>query len=108
MKYDIRKTFFRLPTLTVESLVENAIRHGVPMGGTVTLSTRSDQNGILITVSDDGVRFDQSGTQKEKERTGIGIRNVQTGPATLCGGTLGIVNTQKGTLVTIRLPNCHT
>ena len=88
MKYDIRKTFFRLPTLTVESLVENAIRHGVPMGGTVTLSTRSDQNGILITVSDDGVRFDQ--------------------PATLCGGTLGIVNTQKGTLVTIRLPNCHT
>ena len=41
IEYDIKERLFYLPPLTIEPLVENAIRHGVSKGGTVTISTRA-------------------------------------------------------------------
>ena len=104
MRYDIREKDFRLPPLTIEPLVENAFRHGVPKGGTVTLTTEAAEDAFLVVVSDDGNGFAASGTAEDQKRTGIGLENVRTRLATLCGGTLSINSGCDGTAVTVRIP----
>ena len=113
--YDIREEHFRLPPLTVEPLVENAIRHGVFAGGTVTVSSYTEGEDYVVTVEDDGVGFAGSDAKETlppsssaTKRTGIGIENARTLLASLCGGTLTIESGKGGTLVTVRIPrNCH-
>ena len=63
VEYDIRTADFRLPMLSIQPIVENAVKHGVGMkkeGGTVTVSTRETADAYEITVSDDGVGFDMN------------------------------------------------
>lgn len=55
--------------------MENAIRHGLPNGGTVILSTRVENDAYLITVADNGIGFNCSGTQEARKRNGIGLGN---------------------------------
>lgn len=104
VEYDIAERWFRLPPLTVEPMVENAIRHGLANGGTVRLSTRSEADDIVIVISDNGSGFTDTGTAQEKERTGAGIENVRTRLATMCNGSLEIESEPGGTEVTIRIP----
>ena len=104
VEYDIAERWFRLPPLTVEPMVENAIRHGLENGGTVRLSTRSETDDYVIVISDNGSGFTDPGTAKEKERTGAGIENVRTRLAMMCGGSLEINSETGGTEVTIRIP----
>ena len=102
--YDIKERYFRIPSLTVEPLVENAIRHGLMDGGKVTVSTRSEGSDIVIVVSDNGSGFSDRGTGHEQERTGTGISNVRARLAALCGGTLEVKTGRGGTDAVIRLP----
>ncbi len=104
VEYDIVERWFRLPPLTVEPMVENAIRHGLANGGTVRLSTRSEGDDIVIIISDDGSGFTDPGTAQEEERTGAGIENVRTRLATMCNGSLDIKSEPGGTEVMIRIP----
>lgn len=59
--YDLDCTEFRIPTLTLQPLVENAVRHGVrgnPDGrGSVRISSREFADRYEVTVSDDGPGF---------------------------------------------------
>lgn len=106
--YDLECTEFMIPTLTLQPLVENAVRHGVrgnPDGkGTVTISSREEEAHYLISVSDDGPGFD-TGTKKEDGRSHIGIDNVRERLRTICGGDLEIESRAgEGTKATILLP----
>lgn len=98
---------FMLPPLTIQPLVENAIRYGLlakEEGGTVEVSTSSINGRIIITVQDDGAGFDPL-KRKEDGRRHIGIENVQQRLLTQCGGTLDIRSEPSvGTTVTITLP----
>ena len=104
MVYDTEELYFRVPPLSIEPLVENAIRHGVLNGGTVTLSTHSTADSYVITVTDDGVGMNDSGTEIEQRRLGIGLENSRTRLATLCRGTMQIESGPEGTTVTVCLP----
>ena len=58
---DVETTDFRVPALTVQPLVENAVRHGIrgrSGGGTVWLFVGNDGEAIRLSVCDDGVGFD--------------------------------------------------
>lgn len=47
-----------IPALTLQPLVENAIRHGIgprPEGGTVTIRSREKDGEVVLEVTDDGV-----------------------------------------------------
>ena len=105
--YDIEADSFLLPALTVQPLVENAVKYGVgkkPGGGTVTISTREEATCFSITVADDGVGYDPQETQYDG-RTHIGIDNVRARLAALVGGTLTIQSEKsRGTSATIQLP----
>ena len=107
--YDIRCTDFMLPTLTLQPIVENAVRHGVrgKKGiGTVTLATREKPDCFEITVADDGPGFDLSAPALADDgREHIGISNVKSRLEQVSGGSLRIRSEPgKGTLVTIEIP----
>ena len=105
--YDIRTAGFLLPALTVQPLVENAVRYGVfgrAGGGTVTIATREYPDRFEITVSDDGVGYDPDAVQTDG-RTHIGIENVRARLAAMVGGGLEIQSEKgAGTIATIKLP----
>lgn len=106
IRYDIQTEEFLLPALTVQPLVENAIKHGLmglEEGGTVTISAYEEQNDYCICVSDDGVGFDVSGLTDSKKH--IGIRNVRERLQAMCGGSMTIESQPgMGTRVLIRVP----
>lgn len=105
--YDIGVSDFSLPPLTVQPLVENAVRYGVtkkPSGGTVTLSTRETEDAIILTISDDGMGFDPA-VKKDDGRSHIGLDNVRSRLESQCGGSLTVTTAPgAGTTATITLP----
>ncbi len=106
--YDIKVSDFSIPTLTIQPLVENAVKHGVcakKEGGTVTLATRREENRIIVSVIDDGVGFDgnAAGNTDEKDtRSHVGLENVQKRLEQLAGASVEIKSRKgKGTAVEI-------
>ncbi|MEG0898076.1 MAG: histidine kinase, partial [Ruthenibacterium sp.] len=109
--YDIETTDFRIPALTMQPLVENAIKHGVlkrKNGGTITIATRKHSSCYEIIITDDGVGFDPSVPPAGPD-THIGIQNVRDRLYSMCGGTLAIESEiGKGTAATIKIPKGDT
>ena len=106
ISYDIQEDDFHLPALSIQPIVENAIRHGVRgrYNGSVEVTTRSDENEIIITVTDNGKGFNPDEAETA-EGTHIGLRNVRERIGMLCGGTLSVESSEgMGCTVSIRLP----
>ena len=105
--YDIQTMDFMLPSLTVQPLVENAVKYGVGKaenGGTVTIQTREEPDGYRIVVTDDGVGYDPYETQDDG-RTHIGIDTVKSRLDSMSHGKLEIVSKKGiGTTAAIWLP----
>ena len=104
---DINQTDFLLPPLTVQMLVENAIKHGITKkyeGGTVNISTNKDDRGFIIKVEDDGVGFDADSPIGEKH---IGIRSIKNRLERFVSGGSLIVESKpgKGTVATVIIPD---
>lgn len=108
LREELQVTDFRLPSLTVQPLVENAIKHGM-MGseeGTLHIILRSQElpNAYLIQVIDDGCGFD---TAKEVTVPGnhVGLNNVKERIHVMVGGTVQVFSRENlGTIVEIRIP----
>lgn len=105
--YQIETLDFSLPALSVQPLVENAVKHGICKkddAGTLTLITRETENQIEIVIEDDGVGFSPQ-IKKNDGRPHIGIQNVKERLQAMCGGRLTIKSKiGVGTTVTITLP----
>lgn len=105
--YDVHLDDFLIPSLTVQPIVENAVKHGIlkmKHGGTVKISTLEKSDCYEIAISDNGVGFD-SQLVKSDGRTHIGLTNVKERLWAMCKGIVlinSVVN--KGTDVTIRIP----
>lgn len=106
--YDLRSQEFFLPALSIQPLVENAIKHGLmglESGGTVTISTYETDAAYCVCVKDDGVGFDPSIPSSVTGRKHIGIPNIRERLARMCGGTLTIESTPgHGTSAVISIP----
>lgn len=107
VRFDTPVTAFSLPPLSLQPIVENAVRHGVmrrDSGGTVTVTTAETEKGYTVTVSDDGMGFDVR--QIEESHSGhIGIANVRGRLHAFCNGSLEIVSAvSRGTTATITIP----
>lgn len=107
MEYDIGPMDFLIPTLTVQPVVENAIKHGVckkEEPGTVKLSTAISKEGYVITIEDDGVGFDPKNI-KDDGKSHIGIENVRRRLQMQMKGSLLIESIPgKGTKARILIP----
>lgn len=103
-----------IPFLSLQPLVENAIRHGLEpreAGGTVVIAARDDGTHTEITVDDDGVGMRPSDLRAlltEGERTDhIGLRNVDARVRSIYGDDHALVietNEGAGTMVRMRIP----
>ena len=106
IKYEIQYDEFELPLLTVQPMVENAVRHGIASKrgeGIVKIRTLLEDEKIFILVEDNGTGFG-SETRQQAEHRSIGLKNVTERLRILCKGELSIINTGHGTTVQIVIP----
>lgn len=82
--YDIQVKDFEIPALTVQPLVENAVKHGLckrnfGAPGTVTISSKEEDGFIKVTIADNGTGFDLERYYSSARADGehIGITNVK-------------------------------
>lgn len=108
IEYDIQTTDFEVPQLSIQPLVENAVKHGVGMaedGGTVTISTRETDDAFEVIISDDGVGFDVNAPKKDDGRSHIGMENTRKRLKEMCGADI-IIESEvgKGTTARVIIP----
>ena len=103
IRYDIQVTDFMLPPLSLEPIIENAVKYGTGKdNGIIVISTQEAEGAVRICVSDNGTgNSEQSKTIKS---TGIGLSNTRQRLAIQCGGTLETEQTDSGMFVTITIP----
>ncbi len=106
--YDLQILDFSLPALSVQPLVENAIRHGVrSLGseGIVFLTTERHGEMIRIVVEDNGPGIPEGATCQQKDHASQGLANVRKRLETQCGGSLHIKSDPEGTRLIVLIPN---
>lgn len=107
VEYEIEAMDFLIPPMTLQPIVENAVRHGIAKkieGGTIRIGTRCVENEIIVSVKDDGVGFDSQKEDWENGESHIGIRNVRSRVESMCHGDVLVSSLPgKGTLVQIVL-----
>ena len=105
--YDIEEDGFLLPVLSVQPLVENAVKHGVAKkrgGGVVTISSRQTEDVYQITVADTGVGFDVDRSM-EDGKVHVGLMNVRQRLQSRMNATVDIDSAPgNGTTVTVTIP----
>lgn len=103
VNYDIETVDFRVPPLSIQPIVENAIKHGILKkieGGTITVKTIETTDSYVVEVIDDGVGFDMQEVNFE-DNTHVGINNVKFRIKN-CGGEVAVKSeVGKGTFVTV-------
>ena len=106
VNWDTPFTHFRLPSLTLQPIVENAIKHGMnPYSGPLHISVRTAQTdtGTEIIVTDNGTGFDPASS---KDEPGIALNNIRQRIELMCGGSMTIKpNEGGGTVVVMTIPN---
>ena len=104
--FEMNSADFHIPALTVQPIVENAVKHGLmklEKGGSIRVVSYETDTEYCISVEDDGAGFDTSKLLDEKKH--IGIRNIRDRLKVMVDGTLEIESTQgSGTKVLITIP----
>lgn len=107
VEYDIKTEDFNMPTLTLQPIVENAVKHGIcnkVEGGTIKISTEKKGKDHIITISDNGIGFEM-GKALNDGRTHVGIQNVKERLKTIVDAELEITSfIGIGTVVKIIIP----
>lgn len=106
--YDIQSTDFNVPPLSIQPMVENAIKHGITKkmgGGQVWVKTYEDSENNYVEIRDNGVGFYVGGPEKIDGKSHIGIKNTSKRIEVMSLGELNI-ESEPGriTKVLIRLP----
>jgi two-component sensor histidine kinase len=105
---DARARDLLLPSLILQPLVENAVKHGISPkvgGGRVTIEARIDDGDLRLAVRDTGVGL--VGDQRAIYEHGVGLRNVRDRLLRLYGADYApqvVSQPGGGTTVTLRIP----
>lgn len=108
--YDTDFVDFSVPSLTIQPLVENAIKHGVTKkaeGGFVKLSTALEENYYSVIIEDNGIGFDPQNPDytPDDNRSHIGIQNVTNRLRAMVNAEIIIESEiDVGTKITIKIP----
>lgn len=107
VEYDIKVENFDMPTLTLQPIVENAVKHGVCKkmeGGTIKITTESKDKENIIVISDDGIGFSMEKILSDG-KVHIGIQNVKERLKNIINAELEITSfIGLGTVVKIIIP----
>jgi sensor histidine kinase YesM len=104
--FEMNSADFRIPALTVQPIVENAIKHGLmklQKGGTIRVLSYETETDYCVSVVDDGAGFDTSLLLDERKH--VGIRNIRERLKAMVNGTIEIESTVGvGTKVINKIP----
>ncbi|MDO5331525.1 MAG: histidine kinase [Bacillota bacterium] len=105
--YNIKATDFKIPPLSVQPLVENAIKHGIskkPGGGTVEITSREDDKNYVVEIIDNGLGFNAGEFSSNDKHTHIGLFNVNSRLVNMVNGNLTVKSQHGvGTVCTITI-----
>lgn len=106
VEYHLAYMDFRLPALTVQPIVENAVKHGIDRYSADSLveirSFEVDEN-IFIEIIDNGTA-EQGDDSLFAESRGIGLKNAAERLRMMCGGEITVMHNENGTKTTITIP----
>ena len=101
--YDTPHVGFLVPPLTLQPIVENAVKHGRnPDAGPLRISirTRKTDTGSEITIADTGCGYDPA----DDSEPHLALNNIRQRLELMCGGSLTITpNDGGGTVVTVSI-----
>ena len=103
--FDTPHTLFRLPPLTLQPIVENAVKHG--MSATkdplhICITTRKTDSASEITVEDDGTGY----VRPDDSEPHLALDNIRQRLSWMCGGELTISQREGGgTMVKVTIPD---
>ena len=104
--FEMNSNDFHIPALTIQPIVENAIKHGLmklQKGGTIRVVSYETETHYCVLVEDDGVGFDTSVLLDDRKH--VGIRNIRGRLKAMVNGTLEIESAiGVGTKVLIKIP----
>ena len=104
--FEMNSDDFHIPALTIQPIVENAIKHGLmklQKGGTIRVVSYETDTHYCVMVEDDGVGFDTGVLIDERKH--VGIRNIRGRLKAMVNGTLEIESKEGvGTKVLITIP----
>lgn len=104
--FEMNSNDFFIPALTIQPIVENAIKHGLmklPKDGTIRVVSYETETHYCVSVEDDGVGFDTD--ELLDDRKHVGIRNIRERLSAMVNGTLEIQSAEgAGTTVLIKIP----
>ena len=105
--YSIKCKDFNVPPLTIQPIVENAVRHGITKkagGGTVHIAAFHTPKYYVVEVRDDGVGFDPDAPHAD-DRVHVGLENVRSRVKQMCRGDVQVKSIPGvGTRVIIIIP----
>jgi signal transduction histidine kinase len=113
LQYDVASELegAEFPPMMLQSLVENAIKHGIepkPEGGKVTVAARTQKGQLVVEVRDTGVGIvDLDRLEAPTSGTGIGLQNIRERLAMLYSGKAHLSlmsDSGTGTMVRIAVP----
>ena len=98
-------TRFRLPPLTLQPIVENAVKHGMDPDAEplyISIRTRHTDSGAEITVEDTGPGF----APDDESKPHTTLHNIRQKLEMMCGGSMTILPRKEGgTVVTVTIPD---
>ena len=104
VNFDTPHTLFRIPPLTLQPIVENAVKHGMVASDKpihISVKTRKTETANEIIVEDDGPGYQP----KDDNEPHIALNNIRQRLEMMCKGTLEISSgEQGGTVVKITIP----
>lgn len=93
VEYDINEQNFSVPSLGLQPIVENSIKHGLRgknAPGHIKIGTYKAPKGYRIVIEDDGVGFDMNAPVKADGRSHVGMTNVKERLRQMCNATMTI------------------
>ncbi|MCT4619202.1 MAG: histidine kinase [Marinisporobacter sp.] len=107
VEYDIKSDDFNMPTLTLQPIVENAVKHGICKkleGGTIKISTEKQGRDHIITIADNGIGFEIDKALNDG-KPHVGIHNVNERLKSMVKAEMEIISfIGIGTTVKIIIP----
>ena len=98
------------PQMMVQTLVENAIKHGLepkPEGGKLTLKAEIVHGKLAVSVADSGLGFGRAASSGKTAGTGVGLANIRERLQLLYGNRATLTITENpggGTRVVLAVP----
>ena len=104
VSYDIRIDSFYVPILSIQPLVENAVKHGIKQSGRIEIETCEKDYFYEVVVKDNGIGFDGVNYPKD-DKTHVGVFNIKERLKDQMNATLTYeIPKEGGTIARVLIP----